>query len=110
MTITVGLVKYITASQKIHFALLNFVAVDIAFIGTRTLGHLLNSTGSTFIFIWTMLIYTILVLDLLEMVKLQSSIKYVTFKELRGEKVILQKFEPENKSIEIKDEIMERNR
>ena len=95
MKITEGLVKYITVSQKIHLALLNFVAVDIAFIGTRTLTHLNITASNMFLLIWTMVVYVLLILDLLEMGFMQSNLKFKTFKQLRAEKIIIDPIELE---------------
>ena len=86
-SISAKLVKFISISQKVHFLLFNLVCVDIAFIGTRTLVHAQYTPGNTFLLIWTGLIYTLLILDVMDIANLQLSIKYEIFTILRGDKV-----------------------
>ena len=48
-----------------------------------------------FLLIWTMVVYVLLILDLLEMGFMQSNLKFKTFKQLRAEKIIIDPIELE---------------
>ena len=48
-----------------------------------------------FLLIWTMVVYVLLILDLLEMGFMQSNLKFKAFKQLRGNKIIIDPIELE---------------
>jgi hypothetical protein len=87
-SLSIRLVKYISISQKVDFLLFNFFCVDVAFIGTRTLLHAhVTARSNRFLVVWTGFVYTLLIIDVIEIAKLQFNTKYETFKILRGEKI-----------------------
>lgn len=70
MNISERLVKYISISQKVHFCLFNFVCIDVAFIGTRTLLHAQVSLNNRFLLLLTGFVFILLTVDLIEIAKL----------------------------------------
>lgn len=82
-------VKYITNCHKIHFALFNLVVIDIVFIGTRTLLHVNITKDIGYLYLWTVLIFTLLILDVIEITVMQFSLGFDTYKKLRVESVQL---------------------
>jgi hypothetical protein len=99
-------VKYISISQKVHFLLFNFVCVDIAFIGTRTLVHAQVTLSNRLLLLWTGLIYTLLVIDVINIAKLQINLNFETFKTLRKDKIITETKDIKDNTGKSKIEIM----
>jgi hypothetical protein len=81
-------VAYITTSQKIHFVVFNLVAVDSTFIGTRTLLHVRYQQSNSFLYIWTIILMTLVVLDVCEIAVMQFGLKFEIFEILSKEKVL----------------------
>lgn len=100
--ISVGFFNYVTISQKIHFVLFNLVSVDVVFLGTRTILHTKLVRQIGFYWCWTILVYNLVILDIVEMAYLSMTLVYSTFKQLKvesGQKLAL---DEENKKQEQK--------
>ena len=103
--ISVGFFNYVTFSQKIHFVIFNLVSVDVVFIGTRTILHTKLVRQIGFYWIWTILAYNLVIMDIIEMAYLSSTIVYSTYKRLKnesGQKIML---EENQKKVESKAEV-----
>jgi len=94
--ITPGFFSYVTFSQKIHFVLFNLVSIDVVFLGTRTILHTKISRSIGFLYLWTMVVYNLVILDLLEIGYLSATLVYSTYKQIQkatGKEVLAQEDE-----------------
>ena len=83
--ISVRFFNYVTFSQKIHFVLFNLVSIDVVFLGTRTILHTKLVRQIGFYWLWTILVYNLVILDIVEMAYLSSTLVYSTYKQLKVE-------------------------
>lgn len=81
--VTPGFVTYVSFSQKIHFVLFNLVSIDVMFLGTRTLLHTKITRTIGFYFLWTLIIYNLVILDLLQIAYMTSTLLYSTYKKIQ---------------------------
>ena len=83
--ISVGFFNYVTFSQKIHFVLFNLVSVDVVFLGTRTILHTKLVRAIGYYWIWTIFVYNLVILDIVQIAYLSSTLVYSTYKMLKAE-------------------------
>ena len=81
--ITPAFFNYVTFSQKIHFVLFNLVSVDVVFLGTRTILHTKITRNIGFYYLWTLLVYNLVILDILEIGYLSATLVYSTYKQIQ---------------------------
>ena len=94
--VTPGFFSYVTFSQKIHFVLFNLVSIDVVFLGTRTILHTKISRSIGFLYMWTLVVYNLVILDLLEIAYLSATLVYSTYKQIQkatGKEVVAQEDE-----------------
>lgn len=80
--ITPAFFTYVTLSQKIHFVLFNLVSIDVVFLGTRTILHTKITRSIGFYYLWTLIIYNLVILDVMEIAYLSATLVYSTYKQI----------------------------
>jgi hypothetical protein len=87
-------VTFINVQRKLHFVLFNLVTIDVAFIGTRTLLHTRYHSAVFFPYFMTLLLYTLMIMDVVEIAWISGTLMYETQKRIKGWKELKEGQDP----------------
>lgn len=74
--------NYVQISQRIHFLLMNLISVDVVFLGSRTILHTKIVKQIGFYYLWTLTLYSLIILDMMLIADTQYKLVYGIWRSL----------------------------